>query len=139
MHASALETCRLTRAVGCAASLRLCISTCTSSPPVSGSGVVTGPVAPHLTSVTCFAAAAPAAPGSPVTTDWDKKGEMCLVHAHTQRNIKKVKDTKAEKLTGTGVAVTEIYMHIIALAFPAAVQRGGAGTEACPLSGPTPT
>lgn len=30
-------------------------------------------------------------------------------------------------------------MHVVAFTLPAAMLRGGAGTEACPLSGPAPT
>lgn len=60
----------LTRTVCSATFLHLWIGSSTSSPTMRRSRVVTGPVAPHLTSVACLAAAAPATPLSPVTIDW---------------------------------------------------------------------
>ena len=42
-------------------------------------------------------------------------------------------------LTRAGVAVAEVCVDVAALTLPAPMLGGGAGTEACPLSGPAPT
>lgn len=42
-------------------------------------------------------------------------------------------------LTRARVTVAEVDVHVVTFTLPAPVLGGGAGTEACPLSGSAPT
>lgn len=134
-----------TRAAQCAAFLDLCVSSSTSSTPVSWSGIVTCSVTSHLASIASPAAAAPSSPWAPAPVNCRRNNSTvfyCSVVIYIQSvciwETSFIFDIKWN-LTRAWFTVAKVNLDIISFTLSSSVLGGRACTEACPLSGSTST